>query len=270
MFFMDISQIATLSIVQGITEFLPISSSGHLALIPQITSWGDQGVLFDLGVHVGTLFAVMLYFRKEVARMFLGCVSLGKGKFECPHACLALMLMVSTLPLLLVAFLFKDYLHLVRSLEVIAFTSIFFGVVLYVVDKRVDQVERASGDVGYKQAIVYGLFQSLALVPGTSRSGICMTAGRLMGYSRTESSRYAMLMSIPVILVLAVYGLYEYQSNPVMAIGTPFEMFLGVVLSFVAALLSIHVLMRFVERIGFLPFVLYRLVLGVVLFVFFV
>lgn len=263
---MDFLQILTLSIVQGITEFLPISSSAHLVLVPMFTEWNDQGFLFDIGVHVGTLFAVMLYFRVEVKSLFFGFYQLLKGRAESAEAKLMLMLIVSTIPLVLVGPFVKDWVStFARSLHVIAVTSIVYGILLYVADKRVQKCANKEKAITVKNAIVFGLFQALAVIPGTSRSGICMTAGRLLGFTRVAASRYAMLMSIPVILLIGSYSGLGYILEPKGDMGKPLELLLGVLLSFMAAYASIHLLMKFVERVGFLPFVVYRLALGFVL-----
>lgn len=266
---MDIWQIITLSIVQGITEFLPISSSAHLVLVPQLTNWPDQGLLFDLGVHVGTLFAVMFYFRCEVLTLLKGLKNFCLGRFFEKDAKLFILLSISTLPLVAVAPFLKNWMEVAaRSMIVVAVASIFYAILLYWADKRVLKCSTAGKALTKKNAFVYGAFQALALVPGTSRSGICMTAGRLMGFSRTECSRYAMLMSIPVILLLGSYGLYEYSAVEQKPIGDLGGLLLGSVLSCIMALLSIHILMKFVEKVGFLPFVIYRIVLGVGLLAF--
>lgn len=260
---MDIWQIITLSVTQGITEFLPISSSAHLVLVPKLTNWPDQGVLFDLGVHVGTLFAVMIYFRKEVFMLLKGFKNFLLGRFTDSDTRLFLLLSLSTLPLLIVAPFLKDWVENAgRSLVVVAITSIFYGVLLYWADKRVLNCDYKPVPLNRKSALVYGLFQVLALVPGTSRSGICMTAGRLMGFSREECSRYAMLMSIPVILMLGFFGFYECTFIHQATLDNMTNLYIGAALSGVTALLAIHALMRFVDKIGFLPFVIYRVVLG--------
>tara|TARA_R110000868_G_scaffold218576_2_gene469089 strand:+ start:18601 stop:19413 length:813 start_codon:yes stop_codon:yes gene_type:complete len=263
---MEFIQILTLSIVQGITEFLPISSSAHLVLVPVFAHWGDQGFLFDIGVHVGTLLAVMLYFRCEVKSLFTGTFQLMCGNVSTVQAKLALMLIFSTLPLVLVGPFVKDWVSIfARSLPIIAGTSIGYGVLLYWADKRVEKCSTEAKEMTAKHALIYGLFQALAVVPGTSRSGICMTAGRLLGFSRVDASRYAMLMSIPIILLIGGYSGLGYVLDPVEALGKPSELLMGVFLTFIAAYASIHLLMKFVEKVGFLPFVIYRLVLGFLL-----
>lgn len=267
--YMDIWQIITLSIVQGITEFLPISSSAHLVLVPKFTNWPDQGVLFDLGVHVGTLVAVLFYFRKEVFHLLKGFFNILRGRFKEAETRLFLLLSLSTLPLLAVAPFLKNWVETAgRSLTIVAITSIFYGVLLYWADKRVLNCNSSKVVLNRKSAFVYGLFQVLALVPGTSRSGICMTAGRLMGFSREECSRYAMLMSIPVILLLGFFGFYEGAVAHEFSHENIQSLLIGCILSGLTAFFAIKALMRFVEKIGFLPFVIYRVVLGVGLLAF--
>lgn len=264
---MEFLQILALSLVQGVTEFLPISSSAHLVLVPMFTQWQDQGFLFDIGVHVGSLLAVMLYFRAEVKSLFFGFFQLVVGKTSSPESKMALMLIISTLPLVIIGPFIKDWVSVfTRSLNVIAITSIVYGILLYWADKRMEKCEVKEKEITVKNAIVYGLFQALAVIPGTSRSGICMTAGRLLGFSRVAASRYAMLMSIPIILLIGGYSGLEYYLEPAEALGNPSELLLGVFLTFVSAYASIHLLMKFVEKVGFLPFVIYRIALGLCLF----
>ena len=262
---MDWVQPFVLGLVQGVTEFLPISSSAHLILTPKFFGWQDQGLLFDISVHVGTLAAVLLYFRSEVMTLALGKWHVVTGRMTTVPARLFLMLVASTIPLILIAPFMKDIVELyARSFTVIGFTSIVFGLLLWWADKKSEKWHSV-GDIRTKQAWIFGFYQVLAMVPGTSRSGICMTAGRLMGFDRKTASRYAMLMAMPVIFLIGGYSLvsdfhsgFNFQENAE-AIA------LGAGVSFVSALAAIHLLMTFVERIGFLPFVVYRVLLGLFL-----
>lgn len=271
---MEFTHAFVLGLVQGITEFLPISSSAHLILVPKFVSWPDQGLLFDISVHVGTLLAVMLYFYKDVLTLFRGKVDVLRGRFQTAEAHLFIALVVSTIPLVIIAPFIKDYIEVyARSYAVIAFTSIFFGLLLWRADKGRCLVkpdiswsgEKEMTEITVKKALVFGLFQAIAMVPGTSRSGICMTAGRLLGFSREASSRYAMLMAMPVILMIGAYSLLSDFESGVNLAENAQEIAVGAAVSFVSAILAIHLLMKFVNKVGFLPFVIYRVALGCVL-----
>lgn len=255
-----------LGLVQGITEFLPISSSAHLIVVPKFVDWPDQGLLFDISVHVGTLAAVMLYFHKEVLQLFKGLGNVLCRRFETVEAKLFLMLLLSTIPLILIAPFIKGLIeNYARSFMVIGFTSIFFGLLLWWADKKEQGAFTSLEKLTSKSAIFFGLFQALAMVPGTSRSGICMTAGRMLGFDRETASRYAMLMAMPVIFLIGANALVSDFDGGLNLQENLNEILVGVSVSFVSALLAIHGLMKFVNRIGFMPFVVYRIVLGAVL-----
>lgn len=259
---METLQIVVLSIIQGITEFLPISSSGHLVILPIIVNWPEQGMLFDTALHVGTLMAVMVYFRQQV---FTLCV--GLKDFLCfkitDSSRLFLLLSLSTLPMVVIGVCIQSSVEMfARSLIVVGVASIFYGLLLYYVDVRMPEKPQK---LNRKHAFVYGLFQVLAAIPGTSRSGICMTAGRIMGFSRIEATRYSMLMAIPLIMLIGIYGFIGDFETPFNWQTAAPELLSGIALSFVSALLAIHLLMKWVERVGFLPFVVYRVLLGIIL-----
>jgi len=265
---MDFVQILLLALVQGLTEFLPISSSAHLILVPVITDWQDQGLAFDVAVHVGTLAAVMAYFRREIwamGRDWLGSLA---GRGTTPDSRLAWAVILGTIPVGLAGLLFNDVISTeLRSPLVIAEATIGFGLLLWLADAR-GRRERDERSIGWKDVAVIGLAQALALIPGTSRSGITMTAGLLMGLTRDASARFSFLLSIPVILLAG--GL---KTTELMATGAPVNwtsLVLGAVLSGVSAYLCIVFFLRLLERLGMMPFVIYRLVLGLVLLVLFV
>jgi undecaprenyl-diphosphatase len=261
---MDFLQILTLSIVQGITEFLPISSSAHLVLVPYLAKWQDQGQLFDISVHIGTLFAVMIYFKKEVFQLLYGTTDIAKRDFKTKNASLVYLLIISTIPLLLLGFFMKDIVqNYTRSLQIIAFTSIFYAFLLYWADTRCSQKKHEV--TSKKDAFIFGIFQMLSIIPGTSRSGICMTAGRYLGFSRDESTRYAMLMSIPAIIAVGGYGALKALVQGDASIE-PWDFILGVGFSFISAYAIIWLLMKWIVRIGFMPFIIYRIALGCLLF----
>ncbi len=265
---MLIEQIIVLAIIQGITEFLPISSSGHLVLIPQLTGWNDQGQIIDVAVHVGSLFAVMIYFWRDMIRLISGTAMLVTFRWN-EDARLVMLLIVATVPFIMVGVTivasgyYDDYNAVVRTVEVVAWANMIFAILLWLADERAPVTRRVK-DLTMADAAVLGTAQVLAIIPGVSRSGVTMTAGRALSMERTEAARFAMLMSIPTILVsgaaatlkLAQEGEARLQGDAILAAG----------LSFVAALLAIWGMMALLKRMSMLPFVIYRVVLGLVLF----
>jgi len=258
--YLSIEQLLLVAIVQGITEFLPISSSGHLILAPVLTGEPDQGPVIDVAVHVGTLFAVLLYLWRDVARMTVGCLRALGGRRD-PGAVLALQVIVGTLPLVAAGYAYSTYLgsDYLRSAEVVAWATIGFGLVLWIAD-RVGMTVRRIEHLTFAAALFVGLSQILALIPGTSRSGITMTAARFLGFERADAARFSMLLGIPAILAAGTLaGLDLYKSGDVQ-LGVDAAIAAG--LSFIAALIAIVLMMGWLKRASFLPFVLYRLALG--------
>ena len=256
---MPIEQLVILALVQGITEFLPISSSAHLILVPYVTGAADQGPILDVAVHVGTLGAVMLYLWRDIASMLVGLGWMLRGRAH-PGARLALQLIVATVPLVAAGYAASRYLGAeLRSVEVIAWATIGFGILLWVVD-RAGLTVRKIEHLGYGGALFIGASQVLALIPGTSRSGITMTAARMLGFERSEAARFSMLLAIPAIVAagtLAGIDLYEAGDARVTA-----DALIAGGLSLVAALVAIVAMMGWLKRASFLPFVLYRIALG--------
>lgn len=258
---MSIWQLIFLALIQGLTEFLPISSSAHLILPSKVLGWPDQGPMIDVMAHFGTLFAVMIYFRKDVAAMIVGFFDLVRIKLT-PNSALTLNLIIATPPaLLLAAFLhFGGYDEALRSPLIIAFTSIFFGVVLWLADiwgKR----EKTTEDLTWKGAFSLGLAQALALIPGTSRSGITMTAARAMGFTRIEAARFSMLMSLPIIGAGGLLSIIELAGTTEGTVSLT-DGIIVAFLSFLTAYVAIAFFMKLVSRIGMFPFMIYRLLLG--------
>jgi len=255
-------QIVVLALIQGITEFLPISSSAHLILVPALTGWPDQGLVVDVAVHVGTLGAVMVYFHRDLWAMAGGLVRLARGG-RSPAAALVGKLAVATLPVVVAGYAVNEFAGgLLRGVEIIAWATIVFAVLLYAVD-RIAPAARTIEQVTYGHAFVIGLFQAVALIPGTSRSGITMTAARWFGFARTDAARLSLLMSIPVIVAAgALKGLDLYRAGDTV----PSLQALAVAgLAFVIALAAIAAMMAWLRRMTFTPFVIYRLVLGAAL-----
>ncbi|MDB2437396.1 undecaprenyl-diphosphate phosphatase [Hellea sp.] len=254
--------LAILAIIQGLTEFLPISSSAHLILTPQLLGWdADQGPLIDVMAHFGSLFAVMAYFRKDVAGIISGFFDLLSRKLN-RNSALALNLIIATPPAMVLAFLLNQFGYdiLLRSPLLIAFTTIIFGILLWVSDIK-GREEKTTDDLTWKGATIMGFAQALALIPGTSRSGITMTTARFMNMTREESARFSMLMSLPIIGAGGSYALLELMIKPSGTAGLSDGLIVAV-LSFLAAYACIALFMKWVSKIGFFPFMVYRLLLG--------
>ncbi|HET8726012.1 MAG TPA: undecaprenyl-diphosphate phosphatase [Alphaproteobacteria bacterium] len=262
---MPIFHIVVLALIQGITEFLPISSSAHLVLVPVFTGWKDQGLVMDVAVHVGTLLAVILYFRRDMAEMIVGGLKLLIGRVT-PGGRLALLIVVSTIPVVLAGAalheLAPDAFRGTLGVKIIAWTTLLFGILLWIAD-RFSIAVRRSEHLKASDAVLIGIAQAVALLPGVSRSGITMTAGRALGMERSEAARFSLLMAIPTIIaagVLEGMGLYESGN---LALGI--DVLLGAAFAFVSALAAIALMMRWLEHASFTPFVIYRIVLGAAL-----
>lgn len=257
---MEILEAAFLAILQGLTEFLPISSSGHLVLVPALFGWSDPGLAFDVAVHVGTLVAVLVYFRHELAVMSSAWLRSLTGGGVDADARLAWAVLFGTIPAGLFGLLGKNLIegHL-RSALVIAATTIGFGLLLWLADKY-GRHERDEHTLGWRDLIVIGLAQALSLVPGTSRSGITITAGLMLGLERSAAARFSFLLSIPIIALAGGYLTFGLVRSPAHVDWNLLA--LGALLSAGAAYATIDLFMRFVERMGMLPFAVYRLLLG--------
>jgi undecaprenyl-diphosphatase len=260
---MDNLQIIILAVVQGLTEFLPISSSAHLILVPVILGWPDQGLVFDVAMHLGSLSAVMLYFRRELLALTRdGFASVFKGRHSADSR-LAWWIILGTLPAVVFGGLFKDVIETqLRSPLVIAATTIGFGILLGLADRLARHV-RDEYSMTFGDALVIGLFQALALIPGTSRSGITMTAGLFLGLNRDAAARFSFLLSIPIILASGFFKTRDLVESTV-----PVDyglLLLAVGLSAFSAWLCIKLFLSLIDRIGMMPFVIYRLLLGALL-----
>lgn len=252
-----------LALVQGLTEFLPISSSAHLILPSQVLGWQDQGLAFDVAVHVGTLMAIVIYFRREVMQLSGAWLKSVSFRQQGDESRLAWLIILATIPAGLSGFIFNDFIsENLRSTAVIATTTIVFGIALYASD-HFGSRKLGLNDIDVKAALIIGLSQALALIPGTSRSGITMTAALLMGYSRDAAARYSFLLSIPLIGAAGML-----KTKELIETGSDDDWFLvalGTAVAFASAYACIHFFLQFLERIGFTPFVIYRLLLGAVL-----
>ena len=262
---MSLFDIIALALIQGITEFLPISSSGHLALWPLLTGRPDQGPAMDVAVHLGTLAAVCIFFRAEFMQVLTGFGHIATRRARTSEARLVWMLTLATIPAILFGLILKfgEYQDSLRTLEVIGWATLIGGLLLWVADKAAPERGRAESWT-IRDAILMGLAQAVALIPGTSRSGICMTMARWLGFDRTEAARLALLMAMPVILAAGTLETYGVIKDGNLVLGR--EMALGGVLSCLAALGALTLMMRmFAGTWTMLPFVLYRLGLGAVL-----
>lgn len=261
---MSLLHLFILAVIQGLTEFLPVSSSGHLILLPHLTGLQDQGQAIDVAVHVGTLGAVIVYFWRDVRKTIGGCGDILRGRFKTEAAKLAFMLIAATIPVIIVGLALKltGFDDALRSIKVIAWAMLIFGVVLYFADQKGTQ-DKTTADWNYSDAIKLGLWQAVALIPGTSRSGITITGARHMGYSREDGARISMLMSIPTIIASGVLLGAEVISTADAQVAK--DGAIGALFAFVSALLALSLMMKLLKSVSFTPYVIYRILLGVFL-----
>ncbi len=263
---MSLFHLILVAIIQGVTEFLPVSSSGHLILLPRLTGAVDQGLAIDVAVHVGTLGAVILYFWSDVKQALAGIPQIIRGRIETPQARLALGLVIATIPTVIAGGIvyLTGLEQTLRSVAVIGWAMLGFGLVLYWMDQKGVQTKRSS-DWGLKDAMIMGLWQMLALIPGTSRSGITITGARQLGYTREDGARIAMLMSIPTIVasgVLLSVDVVREADTQLAKDGA-----IAAAFAFVSALLALNLMMRLLRSVSFTPYVIYRVILGAILLV---
>ena len=252
-----------LALIQGLTEFLPVSSSGHLVLVHHIfngiENW-DERLIMDVAVHVGTLFSVLVYFRRDVLKMLKGLLDWIKRDFKSEGSKLNLHVLLASLPVIFAGFalhvLKPDWLLL---LEVMAWSTIIFGILLWIAD-RAPKSDKTLKDMDLKDALLIGLAQTLALIPGTSRSGITMTAARFLGYKRTESAHFSLLLAIIAISGAGAIGGVELIESGNAELRL--DALLAIALSFLSGLLAISLMMKWLERSTFTVFAIYRIILG--------
>lgn len=261
---MDIFQTIVLALIQGFSEFLPISSSAHLILVPKFTSWNDQGLAFDVIVHLGTLTAVVYYYRLIIKTLWCDffhsvakCQNIGQSK-------LAWGIVLGTIPVGIVGLLFKDFIVLnLRSVEVIAYATLLFGGLLGVANWLNTRNKQPRNQLNWCDVSFIGVMQALALIPGVSRSGIVITAGLLIGLSQKITVQFAFLLSIPVISLSALLLLLELWQQPLRVDWL--LLFLGFAISALSAYWTIVFFIKLLDKIGMMPFVIYRLLLGLLL-----
>lgn len=262
---MDYLHAIYLAILQGLTEFLPISSSGHLVLIPKVLGWKDQGLAFDVAVHVGSLVAVVMYFRHDLKRMAIDWIHSCKRRQTVGDSRLAWAMIWGSVPVALAGLSFNTVIEEeMRSLVVIGMTTIGFGILLGMADFK-GLKERDESTLSWNDVMLIGLAQALALIPGTSRSGITITAGLMLGLTRQGAARFSFLLAIPAIIMAGSYQtLVLYQSPEIINWSI---LLLGIIVSAVTAYICIHYFLKMLGRIGMLPFVIYRVILGGVMLI---
>lgn len=261
---MDIWQSIVLALIQGVSEFLPISSSAHLILVPKLSDWPDQGLAFDVVVHLGTLFAIVFYYRSLLQQLWLDFYQSLLQRQSVGESTLAWGVLLATIPVGLAGLLFKTQIetHL-RSVEVIAATTIGFGLLLALAAYLNHRKSHVRGQLGAIDMAFIGCMQALALIPGTSRSGITITAGLLLGLSKQSATRFAFLLAIPVIALSSMLMLFELfaQVEPVNSV----ILLVGFAVSALSSYLTVVFFIKLLDTLGMLPFVVYRLLLGVIL-----
>ncbi len=258
-------QILILSLVQGVTEFLPISSSGHLLITSRAFGWVDQGLAIDVAVHIGTLFAVMAYFFNDVMTGFRGAWGIMRGKSNATTH-FAWIIIVATIPVVIVGFLGKDIIETKfrgdSIASVIAWTSIIFGFILWGADKYMPTYIRVE-HLTKRHTFILGLLQVLALIPGVSRSGICMTAGRVLGMERKEAARISMLMGMPVLVAAGILIGVDLYTSADVVLNKQFA--LAILLSFCAGFFAIRMMMVWFSSHNMTVFAVYRILFGILL-----
>ncbi|MDO9527176.1 MAG: undecaprenyl-diphosphate phosphatase [Gemmobacter sp.] len=263
---MPLLQLILVAALQGLTEFLPVSSSAHLILLPKLSGMADQGLAIDVAVHVGTLVAVTIYFWREVSMGLAGIPRMLTGRIDTPGARLAFLLLIATVPVILVGLILKvtGAMEAMRSVALIGWTMIIFGIVLWICDRYGAQ-GRTTPDWTLRDAVILGLWQAVALIPGTSRSGATISGARALGYDRESSARISMLMSIPTIVASGVLLGADVIQNPDPGILRDGAIAAG--FACIAALIALSLMMRLLRSVSFTPYVMYRMILGAILLI---
>ncbi len=255
-----------LAFIQGATEFLPISSSAHLVILPHFFGWRDQGLAFDIAVHVGTLTASLTYFRDDIRKILVAWLRSFSRRENSREAKTGWFIVIASVPVAVAGVLFHGFVeNELRSPFVIGSATVIFALLLWYAD-RFRRGGRTLDSMNWKDAMLIGMGQAVALIPGTSRSGITITVGLLLGLSRKESAKFAFLLAIPAITMAGGWQLLVLAASDSVTDWLLFAY--SVVISAVVAYLCIHYFLQFIERVGMMPFVLYRLVLGVAIFAF--
>ena len=247
----DLFEIFLLSIIQGVSEFLPVSSAAHLIIASNIYEFTNQSLLIDISLHLGSLLAILFYFKEDI-------FDLNKNKN------LFYKIAIGTIPLILFGYLLysTDIIHQLRNIKVIAWATLFFGILLYIADKN-KFLKKINTDFNMKSVLIIGSFQVLALIPGVSRAGITITAGRLLGFDRTDSTKISFYLSIPALLGASTLGIKDlFKEN----IDFNLLVLVGVFLSFLFSLITIKIFFKFIKNFSLNVFVIYRIFLAIILF----
>ncbi|AQW81844.1 undecaprenyl-diphosphate phosphatase [Campylobacter pinnipediorum] len=254
---MDFVQTIVLALVQGFSEFLPISSSAHLILVPELLGWKDQGLVFDVAVHIGTLFAIVFYFRNMVFSALKDFFCSIKLKKNVGQSRLVWAVGFGTIPAGIIGLLIKDIVEdYARNGLIIAFTTIIFGIILFFADKK--NGNKQEGDISIKIALVIGLAQAFALIPGVSRSGVTISMALLLGFSKVASANFSFLLSIPIIILAGGLKLLKINSSDVIVS----DLLIGMFVSGISAYICVKLFISIISKISMLPFVIYRILLG--------
>ena len=252
-----------IGIVQGFTEFLPISSSGHLVLVSELTSWQDQGLFTDVAVHVGTLLAVIIYLRGYITTLVISFFS-----FKIIENDNLIKIIIATIPAVIVGFFIIDFVKLYfRDIKVVAVTSVIFAGLLFIADRFKIKVSKWQ-NMNYFQAFIIGLFQVLAFIPGASRAGVTITAARFLGFDRSSAAIFSMLLSIPIILASLALTTLDLATNTDININL-YQSLFAAFIACITALLSINIMMQIIRRSTFNIFIIYRVLLGLILLYFY-
>ena len=261
---MPLYHLILIVLIQGLTEFLPISSSGHLILLPGLTGLEDQGPVIDVAAHIGTLLAVMIYFRSDVRLAVQGIPQVLNGNTNTPQARLLIALVITTAPVIIAGLILKltGLSYIMRSITVIGWAMLVFGILLYWVDQRALN-QREINTLTWRDGFILGLWQAIALIPGTSRSGITITGALWAGFTRKEAARISMLMSIPTILASGILTALDLIGGNIPLRDT----FTIIIFSFSSALFALNLMMRLLNSVNYTPYVIYRVLLGLTLLI---
>lgn len=257
---MTLIQIIVLALIQGLTEFLPVSSSAHLILGSKLFGWQDQGLVFDVATHLGTLFAVLIYFRADLVGMARACFGPVEGENVRHNRDMVFYLAVASIPALVLGFFAHDLVEFyLRDVRIIAWATIGFGLLLWMADVLGSR-QRDLGGMNLKSAIFIGLAQALALIPGTSRSGVTITAGRFLGFTPESAARFSFLLSIPVIAAAGAFGAWRIFTGE--APINWLQFLIALLFAAAAGWVCIAAFLALLNRVGLMPFIIYRLILG--------
>lgn len=272
---MPITHIVVLALIQGITEFLPVSSSAHLIFPSQLLGWDDQGIAFDVAVHLGTLLAVVIYYISDLYEITIHTIKSMITRKQTPQSRIGWFIIIGNIPAAVAGLLLEEFVSTAgRSIHIIAYTTIGFGLLLGLasyVNRKMNWHTKANlhnnrpdslRKLNLAQTLVIGFSQALALIPGTSRSGITMTAGLFLGMRPEAAARFSFLLSIPIILASALLEGIKLVTSDVPGVANPVEMLVGGIIAFITALIVIALFMRFISKSGMAVFVIYRILLG--------